>query len=74
MHLASTLGVTAEANLQRTYSEPSLDPPWQGSHLLSYTPKAQKQGATFEKKEAPISAICSLHSVFLFVDSNSALS
>ena len=51
MHFASTLRVKAEANLQRTYSEASLDPPWQGIHQLSYTQKAQKQGATFEKKK-----------------------
>ena len=51
MHFASTLRVKVEANLQRTYSEASLDPPWQGIHLLSYTQKAQKQGATFEKKK-----------------------
>ncbi len=50
VHFIPTLGVKPEANLQRTYSEPSLKPLWRGDRLFILYQKGQKRGATFVKK------------------------
>ena len=49
MHFASTLGAQAGANLQRTYSEPSLDPPWPGRQSILY-PESPKNRVPLLRK------------------------
>ena len=51
VHFIPTLGVKPEANLQRTYSEPSLEPLWRGDRLFILYQKGQKRGDAFVKKE-----------------------
>ena len=50
VHFIPTLGVKPEANLQRTHSEPSLEPLWRGDRLFILYQKGQKRGDAFVKK------------------------
>ena len=50
VHFIPTVGVKPEANLQRTYSEPTLEPLWRGDRLFILYQKGQKRGDAFVKK------------------------
>jgi hypothetical protein len=44
VHFIPTLEVKPEANLQRTYRDPSLEPLWRGGSSVYLLPKGVKTG------------------------------